>query len=260
MLTSICVPRVGSRLLQYTALMACAVIVGTDTAAAQATADSKVIPANANHRGQSYAEWSAGQWQWLFSQPVDEHPLFETADCSAGQSGRVWYLGGTFASLEIAPGVILGEADRSCTIPSGTSLFFPLIDVECSALEGDGETEAELRECANFLADFIVPATVFLTIDGKPVTNTESLRVESPLFTIGPLPDNNVFQLFGLDAPEGTTTSSVSDGFFAMVKPLSVGKHTLHFGGVTDVTSIGGPVFIQNIRYEINVVPRGKYD
>jgi len=233
--------------------------LGVDWAVAAGNANSKVAPVNSHHGGASYAEWSARQWQWLFSLPVDGHPLLDTADCSAGQSGHVWFLGGTFAAIEIEPGVILGQADRTCTIPSGTALFFPLIDVEASTLEGNGETEAELRELANFLADFIDPSSLFLIIDGKPVTNLSSYRVESPLFTYGPLPDNNILQLFGLDAPEGSTSPSVSDGYFALVKPLPVGTHTLHFGGALDLTSIGGPIFIQDIRYEITVVPRGRY-
>ena len=76
----------------------------------------------------------------------------------------------------------------------------------------------------------------------------------------GPLPNNNVVQFFGLDAPAGTISPSVSDGYFALVKPLPVGVHTLHFGGVADLTSIGGPVFIQDIAYVINVLPRDDDD
>jgi len=240
------------------ALTAALILTIANSAALAENPNSGVAPVDSSPYGLTYGEWSALHWQWLFSLPVDGHPLFETADCSAGQSGQVWFLGGTFAAIEITPGVILGEADRECTIPAGTALFFPLIDVECSSIEGNGETEAELRECANDFADFIDPSTVFLEIDGA-APDMESYRVESPLFTYGPLPDNNVIQLFGLDAPEGTTSPSVSDGYWAMVKPLPVGTHTLYFGGVADYTSIGGPVFIQDIKYTITVAPRGKY-
>lgn len=221
-------------------------------------ANPGVIPPQARYQGLSYGEWSARQTQWFFSLPIDHNPLYDTADCSTGQSGKVWFLGGTFASSVIEPGIILGEADRDCTIPSGTALFFPLVSAECSQAEGNGTTEAELRDCANFLADFIVPSSVFLKIDGTPVTNLGSFRVESPFFTFGPLPENNALQAIGYDAPAGTTSPSVSDGYFAMVKPLSVGTHTLHFGGVVDLTSIGGPLFIQDITYTITVAPRGR--
>jgi hypothetical protein len=218
-----------------------------------------VIPPNAKYQGLTYGEWSARQTQWFFSLPVDANPLLDTADCSAGQAGNVWFLGGTFASSEIEPGVILGEADRDCTIPAGTALVLPMVSAETSEAEGYGSTEVELRDAANFLADFIVPSSVFLVIDGEPVPDLGPFRVESPLLTIGPLPENNVLQVFGYDAPAGSTSPAVSDGYFAVVKPLSVGTHTLHFGGVIDVTSIGGPLFIQDITYTITVVSRGQY-
>ena len=67
------------------------------------------------------------------------------------------------------------------------------------------------------------------------------------------MPDNNVLQSFGVDAPAGSTSPAVSDGVFVMLKPLSVGKHTLHYGGTLDLSSIGGPVFIQDVTYHITV-------
>ena len=220
----------------------------------QLAAASNISPVKSKPYGQSYGAWSARFWEWAFSLPVDAHPLFDTADCSAGQSGNVWFIGGTFAAIEISPGVILGQADRECRIPSGTALFVPLINNECSSLEGNGETEEDLRECANYFADFIDPSSLFLIIDGKPVKNPASLRVDSPLSTYGPLPDNNL-----LGAPEGETSLFVADGYHAIIPPLSVGTHTIEFGGVADYSSIGGPVFIQDISYTVTVVQKRKY-
>lgn len=217
-------------------------------------ANPQVAPSHSHPYGLSLGEWSVLQWQWLFSFPVDLHPLLDEVGVEAGQSGKVWFLGGTFSALEIEPGVILGAADRAGTIPSGTALFFPLIDTECSTLEGNGDTEAELRDCAHFFASFIVPDSVFLRIDGHEI-DTSSLRVESPAFIYGPLPDNNV-----LGAPAGATSLAVSDGYFAMVAPLAVGRHVIEFGGVVDLTPIEGPTFIQDIRYTIDVAPRGRHD
>src|SRR5690242_15482225 len=65
-------------------------------ATAQGNPNPGVIPVNASPYGATYGEWSARWWQWAFSLPVDHHPLFDTADCSAGQSGPVWFLGASF--------------------------------------------------------------------------------------------------------------------------------------------------------------------
>jgi len=83
----------------------------------------------------------------------------------------------------------------------------------------------------------------------------ESYRSQSPLFTFGPLPDNNVLQFFGVNAPAGTVSASVSDGVHLMLAPLSRGDHTLHFHGALDLSSIGGPTFVQDITYHLTVVP-----
>jgi hypothetical protein len=229
---------------------------GESRAWAQGKSNPGVLPPHSKPYGMSYGKWSAAFWQWAFSLPADGHPLFsDDADCTLGQTGHVWFLGETFAAIEIAPGVILGEANRECVIPSGTALFFPLVNVECSQLEGNGETEEELRACANFFADFIVPEMLSCTVDGKPVKNLPSFRVESPLFTYGPLPDGNILQAFGLDAPEGSTSPAVGDGVHVMLAPLPVGEHEIKYGGVIDLSPIGGPMFIQDITYKVTVVP-----
>src|SRR5262245_23093174 len=142
---------------------------GLQVAEAAQNPNPRVVPTNAHPYGKSYGEWAGEFWKWAFSMPVDAHPLFDTADCSAGQPGQVWFLGGTFAAIEIEPGVILGKADRECSVPSGKGIFFPLINFECSTIEGNGTTEAELRDCANFFGDFgVVEECV---VDGVSLQN-----------------------------------------------------------------------------------------
>jgi hypothetical protein len=218
----------------------------------------QALPPQSHPHGISYGDWSARWWQWCYSLPVDQHPLFDTADCSAGQSGPVWFLGGTFTVIDENPDdpLVEGIAERDCTIPVGTSLFFPILNVECSTIEGNGETEAELRDCAVLNADHIVPGSLVCTIDGVAVQNLSTFRVESPLFEIGPLPDNNILESFGLDAPEGSTSPAVGDGVYVMIPPLPVGKHTLHFEGAAVYTTAADGfdlMFILDITYHITV-------
>jgi len=123
-------------------------------------------------------------------------------------------------------------------------------------LEGNGTTEAELRATAQYLENHAQNMTC--SIDGQVVRNLTGNRVQSPLFTIGPLPDNNVFEASGVTAPAGTTTSSVSDGVFVMLAPLSVGRHTIHFTGSLVFTAAQDGfdfIFSQDITYNIAVRP-----
>jgi hypothetical protein len=214
-----------------------------------------VLPVDSHAFGASYAEWSVRNTQWFFSLPVDHHPLFDTADCSAGQSGHVWFLGGTFTTTNVGPNEVIGRVTRNCTIPAGKALFFPIVDGECSAIEGNGTTEAALRLCAQQQADVIDPASLRCEIDGQSVQNLAQFRVQSPLFTFGPLPENNLLESFGINAPAGATSPSVSDGYFLLLTPRSVGRHTIHFYGEADFRSMGGPLFIEDITYNLTVTP-----
>lgn len=182
----------------------------------------KLMPPQSNAHGHSAGEWSARWWQWCYSLPVDHHPLTDTADCSAGQTGNVWFLGVTFTTIDENPEdpIVEGIATRTCKIPTGTTLFFPLLNVEASTLEGNGEAEQDLRDFAVFNGDHIVPESLFCTVDGVAATDLIDYRTESPLFSYGPLPENNLLQAFGLDAPAGSTSAAVGDGVYVMVNPF----------------------------------------
>jgi hypothetical protein len=220
---------------------------GAATAQAPAAAPDPVMPVRSHPLGHSYGEWSALWWQWAYSMPVQQHPLFDNADCSKGQTGRVWFLGGAFQFDEAPNGDVVADRERQCTVPKGTFLFIPIINAEAATLEGNGTTEEALRSAAASLQDAAQNMT--MSIDGAPVANIDDYRVQSPLFTYGPLPDDNVLQFFGLDAPAGATSLAVGDGVYVMVRPLRPGTHTIEFHG--EVPSFR--LFL-DISYEITVV------
>jgi hypothetical protein len=123
-----------------------------------------------------------------------------------------------------------GGVTIDVTIRPGTSLFFPILNSECSVLEPDpfhGDDEAELRACANGHIDHT--SGLIAVIDDVPVQDLATYRVESPLFEFGPLPADNV-----LGAPAGTTSLAVDAGVYLMLTPLRPGSHTIHVGGTFD--------------------------
>ena len=244
--------------IQQPALAANAKVLAAKVQLNSSSSTPGVAPVQSKPHGLSYGEWSARFWQWAFSLPVDGHPLFDSADCSAGQTGHVWFLGGTAVPFEITPGVLLGRATRTCTVPPGTALFFPLVNNECSTVPGDvlpgfGTTPAELQACAKFASSFIVPGTLSATLDGAAITGLRQYDVTSPLYAFGPMPANNELAFFGLPAPAGTTGTSVSDGIHLFLDPLSKGSHVLKFYAELDLAPIGGPKFIQDITYYLSV-------
>ena len=197
---------------------ACAVL--TLVPSPVATHDPGVFPPGSTAYGLTYPEWSAEWWQWFMEHPLAGHPALDTPqfDVASGQSGNVWFL---------AMPVDFGTATptprtRNVTIPPGTALFVGLMNGEMSSLEG-AATEEEQRETANFQADRIV--SVACTIDGNPVDGLANYRFESPQFSFT-APDPWIFS----PAPGGAGTS-VADGYYVFLKPLSVGQHVLHCSG-----------------------------
>lgn len=179
-----------------------------------------IYPPQSRPFGKSYSEWHAAFWQWALARPLEGHPFVDSPefDFSAGQSGKVWFVG--------APD---GPLTRKATIPEDTALFITVRDVETSTLELPpffGATEIEQRANSRWFADHIVD--LFCVIDGEPVENLRAYRFESPQFEFtAPTPwifgdpENNI----------GGTGTGVGDGYFVMVDRFSKGKHTIHYGG-----------------------------
>lgn len=193
----------------------------------------QVVPPDQRIQGKTYAEWEALWNQWVLSLPlVPGHPNVDDPafDVTLGQSGSVWFLATPFGVLQ-----------RSISIPAGTLLFLPMLNASVSSLEEDeffhGCSELEQRTKAEFLADLCMVGP-FLEVDGVLLRTVRRHRVTSPQHQII-LPFPNV-----LSVPAGTFTDCVSPapppmvgtsvvaGYYAMVRPLSRGQHTIRFGGI----------------------------
>jgi hypothetical protein len=98
--------------------------------------DPHIFPPQSRPYGRTYSEWAAKWWQWALAIPVATHPLFDNGDCRVGQAGQVFFLGGRYCST-VDPNCNAQVVTRSCTVPSGKALLFPIVNVECSTLEGE---------------------------------------------------------------------------------------------------------------------------
>ncbi len=202
----------------------------------------RIVPPNSIAYGRSYAEWSVIWWQWMFSAPVDKNPGLDTTGENIGwaQSGPVWFLAPNFG----------GVSERTGNIPAGKAIFLDLIAWESSQLEGYGSTLEELSAFSKMIIDGV--ENFSCEIDGVPVRDIQQYRTQSPGLWGITLPDNNVFQLFGIDAPAGYYYPAFADGYYLMIAPLPVGSHVLHWTG--DIPMIGHS---QDITFHLNIVGGG---
>ena len=277
------------RLLIATLCSALAILtMGSPTVSAAGHGQPGVSPPQSRPYGFTYGAWNAKWWQWLLQTPFSKNPVFmDTAvgkpsapaavDCSAGQSGHVWFLGGTYQPTN-APNVpARADVYRTCKIPSGIALLFPLVNTEFDNL-GCPNTDysaKELRAAARLGIDDIVPGSLSASIDGIAVSGLvdgrSKYRSPSPWFSYS-LPADNIGTLIcGHPFPIGTKPPAVAphrggaiaDGIYLMLRPLRPGIHTLHFGGEINIPSTPAPAppqgptdFIQNINYTITVTSR----
>ena len=207
-----------------------------------ATQNPGVIPPNANPYGKSYAEWSIDWWQWLASAPLDQNPgLDETGEfVDWGQSGPVWFLAPNFGGVSV----------RDAIVPPGTALFIDVTAFETSTREGHGTTEEELRGTAAYVVGLM--ENLSCEIDGVAVEMLEAYRTQSSEMFSLTVPDDNVFDLWGVPTDAGTYYPSVADGYYVMVAPLSVGNHTIHLHG-----EIPDFEYVTDVTFHLTVINRG---
>jgi hypothetical protein len=178
----------------------------------------------------------------------------------------VFFLVGTFF---LAGGA--GTASRSCTVPEGVALFFPLanafdIHVACTpatlSICDPYDTPQLIWNDLHIAGDshggFSVTA-LHATIDGVPVSNLDPASTPyracaGPVAGCAPpysvtVPADNIFSVVGISLPAGTYSPAVADGFYLLLAPLPPGPHTIEFGGSGYI--FGN--FSQDITYHLTV-------
>jgi hypothetical protein len=165
--------------------------------------------------GLSYVEWVIKWWQRMFSISAENNPANDDTgkNCACMQTGPVWFLAGTVVSSTIV---------RECNIPVGKAILFPIINTERSTTELPGAPDSHLVNAAT--NDINQVNHLDVVIDGVAIQDFPKYRVVTPPFYVT-IPTNNFMRL------EPGRTRMVSDGFWILLNPMSVGKHMIHFIG-----------------------------
>jgi hypothetical protein len=178
------------------------------------------------------AELAAGWWKWAVKKPSEVSPLLGdyswkeqpqgAAKCAGGSRLGVFNLAGEFTLDENAGGGFVGEATRTCKVPAGKPIFFPVFNIICSPATND---TGDLQECATNVTDETLPASsYFAMVDGESVPVE---RVASGPFTIT-LPKDNVLNA---NAPPGSYPAATDGLWVYLPEGLPKGEHVITFGG-----------------------------
>jgi hypothetical protein len=227
-----------SSMLLFTAMAA----VPASTAIAR---QPHIAPIQSHPHGQTYSEWAADWWQVALETPASVNPFTDAGgeNCDQGDMGNVWFLFGSLAPATI---------ERSCEIPVGTALFFPLVNVFYGAFLNDPpetRTEEFIREqveCAEEAAP-----TLLFTFNGDPVPGLDRFFERSVIFDVQ-LPEDNILDLTEAVVPNLELSPSVDAGFYLFLQPLPPGSYELHWEGSTEACSF--PV-AQDVTYHLTIKP-----
>ena len=206
--------------LIITAIVAC---LGVGRAVAKG-GNPGIVPHNANAHGKSYGELAAAWWQWAAETPTPDNALIDDtgANCTKNQTDHVWFLAGSFGSDPVT---------RTCKVPNGTFLFFPLVNDAYFAFLNDPDDQ-RTEDFVRSQTTCIVGAELTAEIDGVTVNDPAQYLGESPLFTVH-LPTDNIFGAVEGTGPGQvpllTLDPSVDRGYYLYLNPLTPGRHTIHF-------------------------------
>jgi serine protease AprX len=163
--------------------------------------------------------------------PSEDNPYYDRTGENSAQNqidSRVWFLAGTSNDY----------AFRKCKLPSGRSIFIPIIN---SAYIIDAErTASELSTLAKKDMDQVRDMDVF--VDDVSLKNLESFRVRCGVFDVN-LPERNIM------GKQPGPTKWVSDGYWIMMKSLKIGAHSIHFHAEK-------PRFRSEVSYDIIVTDK----
>jgi hypothetical protein len=241
-----------------------ALIMSTSVAFAQ-TLNPGVVPINGQVGGLTYGQWSARWWQYAYS-------VTTFARCRAEPSGPMWFLAGAAKRR--------GIAVRSCIVPSGRNIMFPVFNAEWSVAEAqaqqmvtptqsclipdqpNGTSDADLLACAtaqaNQALDVDLGASLEADVDGVTLQNLLNFRAVSPPFTFTTV-GGNPFRLCPADGSCPLTSRAVADGFWIILTPLSPGMHTIHFAATVPFPNVNPPAmpftFTTDATYHLMVQP-----
>jgi hypothetical protein len=188
-----------------------------------------------------FARLAVAWWRRAVETPTPDNP-FGAGKCETNQKGRIWFLVGS----------LVGKPDRTCTVPGGTKLFFPLANNFYGAFLNDPADQRtpefifKTAECA--VTEFAVE------VDGRPLRHAQVHRVsatDSGLFDLQ-LPEDNVFGFVEKQVPDLLLSPSAQSGTYVLLKPLRPGTHTLHWTAASPCTQ-------QDITYTVTVTKHRRH-
>jgi len=223
-----------------------------------------IYPPDSIVAGQSIADWTAAWWTRVLQYPaalVD--PATESVPATLNNNGPVFFAPTTSGDPS------LGHVTINFSVPFGRPILVPLIpfiDFEPASIDpptaslADREHAADVT-VAGWLASVDI-ASLFASIDGVSVPDPSNYLEETGYFSSGATRPDSFAASLGVMVGDDLFPNKAA-GYWLMVDGLTLGPHTLDYGGSSEVftpepnccdTSPVGP-FTVDVTADIEVVP-----
>lgn len=190
--------------------------------------------------GVPYGEWPSKFWSWFIQFPKAENlrDHYTPEKCIIDQSAPVWFL----------PDNLVGDEERTCTIPSDRAIFLPILNGICWEDTADAilMNDEQLKECATAGNE---GGVISATVDGRTIEDLNSYRTQSSFFNIT-VPEKPIF-----DNAMAGKWKAIVDGFYLFLEPLPPGNHTIKT--TTSVINDKSPEYnyASTLTYNLRVEP-----
>jgi hypothetical protein len=166
--------------------------------------------------GLTFGQWTVRWWQWANSFPKAGSAIFDSTGKYAhvNQRGPVWFLAGTAGENKTPM--------RKCTLPSGKSILFPVINYEINELEKpELKTRSLLiKHVTEDINDIVIKNAIVDSVK-IPIYRIQS---DPPIFPLV-INENNPLGI------RGGSTQAAADGYWVFLKSISSGEHNIRFHG-----------------------------
>ena len=166
----------------------------------------------------SYEDHIKKYWTFFLSMPKNTNPLAGTAQCEIGQNlaDPVFYL----------PCNLGGRSSISCKIPSGKSVFIPVVCIVIvfgeKSQSGEFNSTEKMHKSTTKDQDSVVNMSLKINDTNLNRNELQKFRVHTGEFTVN-IPSGGLYI-------EGSI-QAVSDGHYVITKPLSAGTYTINLKG-----------------------------
>jgi len=174
--------------------------------------ESYLLPPDAVVANRTQEDWSRVWWQWAATFERFESPVADQTGerCAGHQSGDVWFLAGTYETQ---------RTFRTCRVPRGKHLFFPLINYVVMPNGAPIKCQSVMNTAARTTEGV---SNLVLRIDGERYGDLARHRQAT----------GDCFNLGELVTPPVRMYPSAANGYYVMLRPLPPGTHVIDLGGI----------------------------